>query len=48
MKTLESLQNKAVKIIRGGTTRESPTPFYGGLKILQLSDLYKLEIAELV
>ena len=29
MSKLESLQNKAVKIIGGGTTRESPTPFYG-------------------
>ena len=45
---LESLQNKAVKIIGGGTTRESPTPFYGQLKILKLADLYKFEIAKLV
>ena len=29
---LESLQNKAVKIIGGGTTRKSPTPFYSQLK----------------
>ena len=48
MSKLESLQNKAVKIISGGTTRESPTPFYGQLKILKLTDLYKFEIAKLV
>ena len=48
MSKLESLQNKAVKIIGGGTTRESSTPFYGQLKILKLSDLYKFEIAKLV
>ena len=48
MSKLESLQNKAVKIIGGGTTRESPTPFYGKLKILKLTDLYKFEIAKLV
>ena len=48
MSKLESLQNKAVKIIGGGTTRESPTPLYGQLKILKLSDLYKFEIAKLV
>ena len=48
MSKLESLQNKAVKIIGGGTTRESPTPFHGQLKILKLTDLYKFEIAKLV
>ena len=48
MSKLESLQNKAVKIIGGGTTRESPTPFYGQLKILKLIDLYKFEFAKLV
>ena len=45
---LESLQNKAVKIIGGDTIRKSPTPFYGKLKILKLADLYKFEIAKLV
>ena len=48
MSKLESLQNKTVKIIGGGTTRESPTPSYGKLKILKLSDLYKFETAKLV
>ena len=48
MSKLESIQNKAVKIMGSGTTRESPTPFYGQLKILKLSDLYKFEIAKLV
>ena len=48
MSKLESLQNKAVKIIGGGTTRKSLTPFYGQLKILKLTDLYKFEIPKLV
>ena len=48
MSKLESLQNKAVKIIGGSTTRKSPTPFYCQLKILKLTDLYKFEIAKLV
>ena len=48
MSKLESLQNKAVKIIGGGTTRESSTSFYGQLKILRLTDFYKFEIAKLV
>ena len=45
---LESLQNKAVKIISGDSIRESWTPFYSKLKILKLSDLYKFDIAKLV
>ena len=45
MSKTESLQIKTVKIIGGGTIRESPTPFHGQLKILKLSDLYKFEIA---
>ena len=48
MSKLERLQNKALKIIGDGTARESPTPFYGQLKILKLTDLYKFEIAKLV
>ena len=48
MSKLESLQNKAVKITGGGTIRKTPTPFYGQLKILKLTDLYKFEIAKLV
>ena len=48
MSKLESLQNKVVKIIGDGTARESPTPFYGQLKILKLTELYEFEIAKLV
>ena len=48
MNKLKSFQNKAAKIIRGDTIRKSPTPFYGKLKILKLSDLYKFEITKLV
>ena len=48
MSKLKSLQKKVVKIIGGGTTRKCPTPFYGGLKILKVFDLYKFEIAKLV
>ena len=48
MSKLENLQNKSVKIIGGGTTRESPTPFYGQIKILKLTDLCKFEIAKIV
>ena len=44
MSKLESLQNKAVKIINSGTTRESPTTYYGQLKILKLTALYKLKL----
>ena len=48
MSKLESLQTKAVKIIGGGATRESPTPFYSQLKISKRSDLYKFELAKLI
>jgi len=40
-----TLQNKAIKIIRGDTWRESATPNYSKLKILKLQDLYLLELA---
>ena len=45
---LESLQNKTIKIIGGGTINENPTPFYSKLKTLKLSNLYKFETAKLV
>ena len=48
MSKLESLQNKAAKIVSDSTARDSPTPFYGQLKILKLTDLYKFEVAKLV
>ena len=44
MSKLASLQNKAVKIIGGGTIQESPTPFYNQLKILKLSDFINLKL----
>jgi len=39
------LQNKAIKIIGGGTWLESAIPYYSKLKILKLQDLYQLELA---
>jgi len=40
-----TLQNKAIKIIGGGTWRESAIPYYSKFKILKLQDLYLLELA---
>ena len=42
---LNTLQNKAVKLIDGGNYLDMATPYYSKLNILELSDLYKLEIA---
>ena len=39
------MQNKAVKIIAGGSWRETATPFYAKLKILKIQDMYLLELA---
>jgi len=32
-----------VKLIGGGSLRESPSPYYSKLKILKLHDLYRIE-----
>jgi len=45
IKRLTKFRNKAVKIIRGGSFRDSPTCFYeySSLNILKVQDLYKNE-----
>ena len=45
---LNSLQNKAVKLIGGGKMRESANAFYIKFNILKLPELYKYETAKLV
>ena len=45
LKKLNTLQNEAVKIIAGGSWRESATPFYAKLKSLEIQDMYLLELA---
>ena len=42
---ITSLQNKAIKIIGGGTWFDNATPFYKKFKILKFKDLFKLETA---
>ena len=46
-KKLQTLQNKAIKLIGGGSYRDKATPFYSKLKILKLQDLFKFEIGKL-
>ena len=48
LKKLLSLQNKAVKLIGGGLSRDSVTPLYYQLGILKLPDLFKFEIGKFV
>ena len=45
MKKLNILQNKAVKIIAGGSWHERAPPFYAKLKIKKIQDMYLLELA---
>ena len=45
---LQTLQNKAVKIISGGKYMDHATPFYSKLKILKIPESYKHEVAKLV
>ena len=45
---LQTLQNKAVKIIGGGKYMDHATPFYSKLKILKIPELYKHEVAKLI
>ena len=45
---LQTLQNKAVKIIDSGKYMDHATPFYSKLKILKIPELYKYEVAKLV
>ena len=39
------MQNKAVKILAGGSWRERAIPFYAKLKVLKIQDMYLLELA---
>ena len=48
LKELNSIQNKAVKLIGGGNYLDRATPYYSKLNILKLPDLYKLETAKFV
>ena len=45
---LKSLQNKAVKMVGGSSSLESPTKFFNKFSILKLNDHYKMEIAKIV
>ena len=45
---LQTLQNKAVKIICGGKYMDHATPFYSKLKILKIPELCEHEVAKLV
>ena len=45
---LQSLQNKAVKMIGGGSSPDNPTKFFNKFSILKLNDLFKLEVAKIV
>lgn len=44
---LNTLQNKAVKLVGGGTFYDRATPYYLKLNIPKLEDMYKLDIAKL-
>ena len=48
IKVTKTLQNKAVKVIRGGKHTDHATPFHSILKILKVPELYKHEAATLV
>ena len=48
LKKLNSIQNKAVKLIGRGNYVDRVTPYYSKLNILKLPDLYKLETAKFV
>ena len=45
LKRLNTLQNKAVKTLAGGSWRERVTPFYAKLKIKKIRDMCLLELA---
>ena len=48
LQKLKSLQNRAIRAIVGAHFRDSVNPYYTQLKILQIDDLIKFEIAKLV
>ena len=47
-KKLCTQQNKAVRIINKGCYQDHVSSFYSSLKILKMTDLFKLEIAKIV
>ena len=47
-KKLITLQNKAIKYIGTAKFCHSASPYYNHLKILKLTDLYKLEVGKFV
>ena len=48
LKTLKSLQNKAVKVIAGGQYLDDLTAYCKQLSILKIGDLYTLEVAKIM
>ena len=48
LKKLITLQNKAVKFICAAKFYDSSSPYYKRLKILKLTDLYKLEVGKFI
>jgi len=48
LQKISTYQNKAVKIVGGGTFRDHATQLYHKLNILKLTELYKYEDAKIV
>ena len=48
LKNLSVIQNKAVRLLKGGAYRDHITPFYSALKTVKLSDIFKHEVAKTV
>ena len=48
LKRLRTLQNKAVKVLSGGTWQDHASFYYSQLNILKLEDLYTYEVAKLM
>ena len=45
---LKSLQNQAIRAIVGARFRDSVNPYYSQLKIPEIDDLFKFEVAKFV
>ena len=48
LQKLKFLQNRAMRTIVGAHFQDSVNPYYSQLKILQIDDLFKFEVAKLV
>ena len=48
LQKLKSLQNRAIRAVVGAHFRDSVNPYYSRLKILQIDDLFKYEVAKFV